>query len=209
MVLEWLYLGNSIYETSYSAWNPRFLSDPDHCSCNVPPVPGVHVFCLPAHVTDYDARHRSIVLCSAYVHLYVHLCEFPVIHQHLSKQSHRFSPNANFIIWMWIGGPPSVHVNSLLPLQHSSLLVPRHHSSPASDAHCFVAIAVVLLPFPSMALLPSLDQISTGLLLQLLISTLTLPSCLHCLTNFSVNVSTDTRHSFFLFLFLRIGYESL
>jgi hypothetical protein len=65
MVLEWLYLGNSIYETSYSAWNPRFLSDPDHCSCNVPPVPGVHVFCLPAHVTDYDARHRSIVLCSA------------------------------------------------------------------------------------------------------------------------------------------------
>jgi hypothetical protein len=106
-------------------------------------------------------------------------------------------------------GAPSVHVNSLLPLQHGSLLVPRHHSSPASDAHCFVAIAVVLLPFPSMALLPSLDQISTGLLLQLLISTLTLPSCLHCLTNFSVNVSTDTRHSFFLFLFLRIGYESL
>jgi hypothetical protein len=147
--------------------------------------------------------------CAQHVHLYVHLCEFPVIHQHLSKQSHRFSPNANFIIWMWIGGPPSVHVNSLLPLQHGSLLVPRHHSSPASDAHCFVAIAVVLLPFPSMALLPSLDQISTGLLLQLLISTLTLPSCLHCLTNFSVNVSTDTRHSFFLFLFLRIGYESL
>ena len=108
-----------------------------------------------------------------------------------------FSPKCQLYYFECGLGPP-VHVDSLLPLQHGSVLVPHHRSSPASNAHCLVAIAVVLLPFPSMALLPSLDQISTGMLLQQLISTMTLRSCLHCLTNFSVNVSTDTRQSFFI-----------